>query len=1444
MVLITGCFNFGKELDDISVSKVVASGNQITILSTEEEKLVGYYISKTDSVPSLEDESWQDTNTFEVNDSGKYYVWVKDEEDNVNMRVVFVNTEDETIPTIVGIEKDGNKYRVLATDNDLIIGYHYTKTQEAPSLYSPYWQDSNELLIEEKGTYYIWARDVAGYVSFPKTLVVEEDNASLPKIITATYTNSEIKIIGEDNGLDKEYFISRENTKPTLTDGNWSTNNVFTVDVAGLYYAWLKEDGKISAEKLVFVNLIDQQKPLVNRYELKDKTLSVFASDNDIVTGYYVSDTREVDFGSEIEWSKTNTFVLEEYKTYYLWAKDAAGNISTPFELILTEPDTKAPVIIGVDVIDKTIKVAAEDNVAIAGYYLSGSNIGPSLNSEDWMTLTEYTVKEYGIYYIFVKDTSNNVTIQEVKVLEPDNEAPQITNITNNSYDLAVTFKDDIKVAAYYITNKEVTLTKDSSEWTNSGLVYGDNGVASITLKQEVYGKYYIWVKDEWGNITSKEYTLSDNSAPKIQSITSKDKIISVVATDDTKGLLYHATQSTLQPDVNDTKIWQELPNITVTSYGKYYIWVKDTANNLTSGTHELLEVDSTAPIVKATVNDKTINISATDIGSGVAGYAISTTNVKPDASKFISTRSYKKDYGTYYVWAIDAAGIISKPVMVTTKDTIAPKAVIGQNKLNFTVTTTDNHSTSFTYTIFDAEFFKEVSKGALTTSAKTFTMSEYKEYVIIIKDEAGNAFEKTLNLSSTTIIEAIDKTPPTITSSIVDQSEVKLAGKDANDVTIATDLLFALTKGTKPSANATNTWYKSPLTVPSESTYYAWVKDKAGNVSSAMYPIVVSAPTDTQKPNVTDVVPTGLTVKVTATDNIAVTGFCVKPSGSSAPLKTDTCWIDYSKYQMDTVDWAGYYNVYAKDLAGNISYGYPIQLYDAQTTTNILPSHTAYVSLNKISVNIVNNGGSAIVGYKYNTEASSTTGTWLTTSTYNAPTYGFYYVYVKNADNEISSTYQRVYVAPVTIPTLTPPTIESFNIQNVVSTVNTKKVTIVAKGNGSPISYNVSTTSTIPTTGWTTSNTINVTTSGTHYIWTSYTEYVGDGFATSKQITLDNTSPVVLSPTISNLTITPKGSDDSSGLDYYIISNSFTSDGKPGSVSSGWLSVNIASYTVSSHGTYYIWLKDKAGNISKLQSFTTLVPTVTGVTVTNANTTTNAKTVKITSNINHMFLINQSTIKPLATDTKWQSSNTFTIKTSGAHYAWVKDYSGVISNYFKKDIDNTSPVALAPTISVRTLTPKATDSGVTMTSFQYLVSDTTDFIGDTFYTNWLNVSTTKTVLLSKYGTFYIWIKDAAGNISAPKSFTISDTVAPVIKDVSFSGPNITIGEVTEADTAALKYMLTKTTTKPSLTATTWQTSKAFTVGSPGTYYVWAKDLNNVSAYKAVTIVNTNIYID
>jgi len=214
----------------------------------------------------------------------------------------------------------------------------------------------------------------------------------------------------------------------------------------------------------------------------------------------------------------------------------------------------------------------------------------------------------------------------------------------------------------------------------------------------------------------------------------------------------------------------------------------------------------------------------------------------------------------------------------------------------------------------------------------------------------------------------------------------------------------------------------------------------------------------------------------------------------------------------------------------------------------------------------------------------------------------------------------------------------------------------------------------------------------------------------------------------------------------------------------------------------------------------------------------------------------------------KWRNK----IGNAGASYTPIVD-----STLYAHWVDDIAPTMGTLTLdktgwtnSNVTITAKATDSGSGISYYKFSTDETASSTGWTAITN-PKSETTQTYSAASNGTYYFYVKDAAGNINK-KSITISkiDKTKPTIG--SFTGTTIVNGNtgtikvsnIADTGGSGLKgYYLSTSSTPTPTRDSSWKgiTSSSFTVDlkptKNTTYYLWVIDnAENISEVKSCTI--------
>lgn len=257
-------------------------------------------------------------------------------------------------------------------------------------------------------------------------------------------------------------------------------------------------------------------------------------------------------------------------------------------------------------------------------------------------------------------------------------EYENVSVIYPSKYDSGFFTKNIIK----NLSNKELSL-KDILNTTSLAFVYDgkiiDNYLTldNVKLKEEynldeigLYEITYIFKEEEY----KTNVIVVDDKAPLITDINyNKEKYqnsisVSANVADEDSGLASYSISKTCKnyQNVTSNKIEGE-----INENGLWYICVKDLSGNMTKKEINITNIDNTPPVINIGEFDKDNKIikgEITDEESGVVAYAVTKTVSKPTSWIIIdNTKKFDKlNYqitkkGTYYVWAKDASGNVSR---------------------------------------------------------------------------------------------------------------------------------------------------------------------------------------------------------------------------------------------------------------------------------------------------------------------------------------------------------------------------------------------------------------------------------------------------------------------------------------------------------------------------------------------------------------------------------------------------------------------------------------------------------------------------------------------------------------------------------------------------------------------------------------------------------------
>lgn len=270
----------------------------------------------------------------------------------------------------------------------------------------------------------------------------------------------------------------------------------------------------------------------------KNKTIQIKANDNIRILGWNVTNSDK----QPNKWNNLETLTptldvssnIEKNGTYYIWVTDSAGNAvnksievnkidNIPPSIDYTIDDSKLES-------DKyiTIKINAKDDE-------SGLNQSPySFDGTIWGTNNELKVTQNGSYKIYVKDNLDNISQKEIKINKFNQEGTATIGMgsiikkievpadwsgnINNS--VKIIFNDNLKIKTYKINETgempaEFNDLEDETQGFENNNIYSvfnnNQGYTNftVTISLTADTQYYLWVKDENGNILSQAFNIN-----------------------------------------------------------------------------------------------------------------------------------------------------------------------------------------------------------------------------------------------------------------------------------------------------------------------------------------------------------------------------------------------------------------------------------------------------------------------------------------------------------------------------------------------------------------------------------------------------------------------------------------------------------------------------------------------------------------------------------------------------------------------------------------------------------------------------------------------------------------------------------------------------------------------------------------------------------------------
>ena len=534
---------------------------------------------------------------------------------------------DKKKPEVTGIETTSSTISIKAKDEDSgIVEYAITTSKVEPKEFTSVTNTKEfSTTIEEQQqgtTYYVWIKDQAGNVSVPATATTGNVTDLKQADITITpspsgWTNGKVVATAKVNVDIGNYKIR------TSTDGeHWETKNSQTFSSNGTMYVALWDGTNYGASATQAINNIDTTKPIVTGATATTNKIAITATDEASgIIGYAVttSNTAPSSF-TDVASTKTFSKTVENQKqgtTYYVWVKDAAGNVSAS-KSTATGKVT--------DLTSANVKFAYSpsgwtntDVTATASTTVTGFTLQTSKDGKTWNSTNTQTFTANGTVYARLWDGTNYGGSATGNFTNIDKTKPVVTGATATTNKIAITATDEASgIIGYAVTTSNTAPSSFTGVTNTKSLSVAPTGYRQGTT-------YYVWVKDQAGNVSASKSTatgkVTDLTAANVKFTYSPsgwtNKDVTATASTTVSGF-------TLQTS-KDGSNWSSTATQTYSSNGTIYARLTDGINYGGSATGNFTNIDKTAPTVSTalkststSINSVALSVGITDTNSGL----------------------------------------------------------------------------------------------------------------------------------------------------------------------------------------------------------------------------------------------------------------------------------------------------------------------------------------------------------------------------------------------------------------------------------------------------------------------------------------------------------------------------------------------------------------------------------------------------------------------------------------------------------------------------------------------------------------------------------------------------------------------------------------------------------------------------------------------------------
>ena len=1060
---------------------------------------------------------------------------------------------------------------------------------------------------------------------------------------------------------------------------------------------------------------------------------------------------------------------------------------------------------------NKSVKVTAKPKVDTQGFTLVTSKNPTS----SWTKVNNQTFSTNGTMYVALTDGNNYGVTASHEVTNIDKIKPVITGVTATTNTIKITATDEASgISAYAISESSTMPTKftvvDSTKIFNK-----------IIENKKQSTKYYVWVKDQAGNVSEVASTTTGTVAGLTDANTTFSKTPNDWTNKDVTVTASTTEKNFALQTKKDNGEWQTTGTQTFTENGTIYARLWDGINAGAETKLNVTNIDKLAPNAftpKASVTTNSIKVdgtttdataTSTNGSSGIKEYRFSKdggktyTNAQTSATYTFSGLTQNVEY-TIVVEAKDNAGNTTTGTVKATTGTVptASGATYTPNtwtKGNVTVTLPTKSGYTTVYTTNGTAPTKDSTKYSAA-----FTVSSNCKINYLYTDGTNIGGAGTVNVTNIDTLAPNAFTPKTTvtTNSIkVDGTTTDATATSTNGSSGIKEYRFSKDGGkTYTNAQTSATYTFSGLTQNVEYTIVVEAKDNAGNTTTGTVKATTGTvptasgatytPNTWTKGNVTVTLPTksGYTTVYT-TNGTAPTKDSTKYS--AAFTVSSNCKINYLYTDGTNIGGAGTVNVTNIDTANPV------------INTAITGSGTTSTIKLSMAVSDTQSGVNKIIWYyklstdstyknatdTYTATTANTTRTHTFTGLTQNKTYNAYAVVYDATGRTTQST--TINVTTGTVPTASGATYtpNTWTSGKVTVTLPTKSgYTTVYTTNGTAPTKD----STKYSAAFTVSSNCKI-----NYLYTDGTNIGGAG--TVNVTNIDTANPVINtaitgSGTTSTIKLSMAVSDTQSGVNkiiwYYKLSTDSTyknaTDTYTATTANTTRTHTFTGLTQNKTYNAYAVVYDATGRTTQSTTInvtTGTVPTASGATYTPNTWTSGKVTVTLPTKSGYTTVYTTNGTAPTKDSTKYSAA--FTVSSNCKINYLYTDGTNIggagtvnVTNIDTANISissfTASPSSTQASVATLSATVNDANSGLSTivwqwgTTTSYGSSSTSTYTTKNGSTTGTTGSTTKTISLTGLSgstTYYVkmTVYDVAGNANtSTTSFTTNKAVAQV----------------------------------------------------------------------------------